>query len=271
MDLDDRMKMYEGLEAQRLLMPRLPVVARMDGICFHSFTSGLDRPYSEAMSRSMIDTTRMLVEHFGADCGYTQSDEISLGWSFENISTDPQMYAGGRVLKLATHLASKTTLFFARSAQINFGEDWRALVKKYNGFDSRVWNVPNLVEASNAILWREQDATKNSIQMAARSVYSHKECHNKNGSQLQEMLFEKGINWNDYPAFFKRGTYILKRKKSTPFTAEEIETLPPLHAARKNPDLVVERVSFEELTPQLGNMNIDERVDFLFGKNDYHG
>lgn len=264
MDLDVRMKLYEGIEAQRILMPRLPVLARMDGICFHSFTKGFKRPYDENLSNAMINTTRLLVEEFGANCGYTQSDEITLGWGFEDTPAETQMYAGGRVQKLATHLAAKTSLKFAQC----IASDAMPIEKvfdKLKGFDARVWNAPSPAEASNAFLWREQDATKNSIQMAARSVYSHKECDNKNGSDLQEMLWKKGINWNDYPDFFKRGTYFVKKRKQTKFTTEEIDKLPLMHQARKNPDLMIERVVYEKSSPQLASMSMQDRVSFLFG------
>jgi tRNA(His) guanylyltransferase len=103
-------------------------------------------------------------------------------------------------------------------------------------FDCRVWNVPNLDEGANAFLWREYDATKNSISMAARAYYEHSEIDNKSGSEMQEMLFAKGVNWNDYPTFFKRGTYVRRRIVRTAFTAKELASLPEKHHAHKNPD-----------------------------------
>jgi tRNA(His) 5'-end guanylyltransferase len=75
-------------------------------------------------------------------------------------------------------------------------------------FDARVYVVPTLEEAVNSFLWREQDATKNSITMAASAYYSHNELMNKNGSEKQEMLFQKEVNWNDYPTFFIRVSYV---------------------------------------------------------------
>ncbi len=111
-------------------------------------------------------------------------------------------------------------------------------------FDARVWNVPNIVEGANCFLWREQDATKNSVSMAARAYYSHSALMNKNGSEMQEMLFQKGVNWNDYPAFFKRGSYIQRKVVSRRFTADELDKLPEKHEARRNPDLMVERTEY---------------------------
>jgi tRNA(His) 5'-end guanylyltransferase len=103
--------------------------------------------------------------------------------------------------------------------------------------------MPNKTEAANVFLWREIDATRNSVQMAGRAYFSHAEVTNKNGSEIQEMLFQRyGINWNDYPTFFKRGVYILRKKVFTKFN--NIEELPKNHEARKNPDLMVERTQY---------------------------
>jgi tRNA(His) 5'-end guanylyltransferase len=129
-------------------------------------------------------------------------------------------------------------------------------------FDCRVYNVPTLDEAVNSFLWREQDATKNSISMAAQSVYSHSELMNKNGSDKQEMLFQKSINWNDYPSFFKRGTYVQRKRVLTPFTSEEIEKLPAKHNARKDPNYVIERWVIDKVDlPPLSK--IENKVDTI--------
>ena len=134
-------------------------------------------------------------------------------------------------------------------------------------FDCRAWQVPNKEEAVNCLIWREQDATKNSISMLAQHYFSHKQLHKKNGSQMQDMLMlEKEVNWNDCPAFFKRGTYVQRQRKLTKFSTEELERLPAKHEARKNPDLMIERNVIEALNlPPLSK--IENKVDvILFGK-----
>jgi tRNA(His) guanylyltransferase len=93
-------------------------------------------------------------------------------------------------------------------------------------------------------LWREFDATKNSISMAAQVHYTHEELMNKNSGEKQEMLWRKGVNWNDFPSFFKRGTYVQRRTVFAKFSTADIEALPPKHNARKNPDVPVERTTY---------------------------
>lgn len=230
----DRMKLYEGLGNPRFI-PKLPVMARLDGRGFHSFTKHAKRPFSEHLHEMMVKTTTMLVEESVADVGYTQSDEITLVW-IENPFFD------GNPQKMCSTLAALASAFFNRLERdpkhgLVFPQPYSIVT-----FDCRVWTVPTLVEAANVFLWRQQDAARNSIQMAARAYMSHKECDGLNGSQLQEKLFaEHGINWGNYPVSFKRGTFVKHAKTTRGFTAEEIEALPEKHNARKDPSLVVER------------------------------
>ncbi len=256
----DRMKMYESQTCGINLIPRIPVVARLDGKGFSKFTKGLSRPYDERLSKLMVETTKYLVKETNANCGYTQSDEITLVWHTDKI--DSAIYFNGRLFKMISDLAAMCSVFFNRELPKYIPEK----ADKMPRFDCRVYNVPNLDEAANSFLWREQDATKNSISMAAQSVYSHRELMGKNGSEMQEMLFQKGINWNDYPSFFKRGTYVQRRRTLTQFTAEEIEKLPAKHNAIKDPSYEIERWTIERVDlPPLSR--IENRSDvIIWGK-----
>lgn len=236
-DLGDRMKFYEMAEAGRMLLPLLPVCVRLDGKSFSRFTEGLERPYDSNFVDLMNYVTKQLVEETNACIGYTQSDEISL--VLYSSTFESQIFFNGRIQKLTSVLASMATGFFNGKKR----DIWLPS-KEGKGpafFDCRVWNVPNKTEAANAILWRERDASKNSIQAATRAYYSHNECFNKNTKEMNEMLFKKGVNWNDYPIFFKRGTFYQRKKIVTKFSEEEMSRLPEFHEARKNPDLEFER------------------------------
>ena len=232
----DRMKMYEGIEAQRAFMPGLPICVRIDGRAFHTFTRGMQRPYDKAMADAMIETTKYLVQQTYACIGYTQSDEISLV-----LRDDAEPLFGGRISKLTSVLASMATAKFNEVIHKTYPE------KPLAQFDCRCWQVPNRVEATNEILWREFDATKNSISMAARSVYSDNQLLNKNSSDKQEMLWQKGINWDKYPVFFKRGTYARRVVIERKLTPDELKDLPEHHEARKNPDMVFTRSEIKEI------------------------
>ncbi|BDD79779.1 hypothetical protein [Burkholderia phage FLC9] len=216
------MKRYE-LSDDRRLMPLLPIVVRMDGRAFSTFTRGLKRPYDERLSTCMIETTGKLVEQWHATLGYTQSDEITI--FLKNDDPLALMPYDGRVQKLIGAFASSVTGKFIRQMNLHLPE--KAHIDPE--FDCRVWQLPNMEEVFNMFLWRESDATTNSIQMAAQSHYSHKQLHKKGWSDLNEMLFQKGVNYNDYPAFFKRGTYLTRRVVHRLLTMDELSKIPEKH------------------------------------------
>jgi tRNA(His) 5'-end guanylyltransferase len=229
----DRMKLYEMAEAGRMFMPRLPICIRLDGRSFSSWTRGLERPYDARLHNLMVLVTHALVEETGATVGYTESDEISLLLFSDDPKT--QVWFGGRIQKIVSTAAAVASAVFNGNCP-QFIPD-----KGMATFDCRAWQVPNLEEAVNVLLWREFDAVKNSIQQAARHYYSHSELLDKHTGEMQEMLHVKGVNWHDYPTWFKRGNYVQRRKTERKFTVAELEKLPPKHQARSNPDLVVER------------------------------
>lgn len=256
-ELGDRMKLYEAVEAGRRFMPLLPVMARIDGRAFHSFTRGMGRPFDERFAAAMVETTTYLVRETNACMGYTQSDEITLAWHSTDIKS--QIFFDGRIAKMTSQLAAHATLAFYREVLARISE----YADRLPTFDARVWQVPNRTEGANVFLWREWDATKNSVSMAANAYYSHKELHGKNSADKHEMLFAKGINWNDYPAFFKRGTYVQRRAVVRPFADDELVKLPPKHNARTNPGLVVERSEWTPVDmPPLGTVVNREAVVF---------
>jgi len=240
--LGDHMKELERVEAGRVLT--YPICIRLDGRSFSTFTSGLRRPYDERLSSLMIDLTKALVDETNATLGYTQSDEISLVLT---APTDPttQGYFGLRAQKIVSMTAAFASVWFARNVDPRIPE--RA--GRSALFDSRAWSVPSLVEAAAVILWRELDARKNAITMAASHYFSVAEIHGKTGAEKIAMLREDGTDFHAYPGFFRRGTFIsrvtIEATKS--FTPEEIATLPPKHHARKNPNLIVTRHALKEL------------------------
>jgi tRNA(His) 5'-end guanylyltransferase len=257
--LGDRIKEYESQTCGTRLLDRLPVVCRLDGKNFSRFTKGLKRPYDERLSNLMVETTKYLVKETNANCGYHQSDEITLVWYSDSYKS--KIYFDGRLFKMISDLAAMASVFFNRELP-NYLPEKKHLMPR---FDCRVFNVPTIQEAANTFLWRELDCTKNSISMAAQHYYSHKELEGKNSSDKQEMLFQKGVNWNDYPAFFKRGTYIQRKRILTKFSAEELSKLPAKHQARQNPELMIERWIIDrlDLPPLMTIQNREEVI--LFG------
>jgi len=236
--IGERLKAYEAFETTRKFIPLLPVYARIDGRGFSKFTKGMNRPYDERMSEAMVDTTKYLVEKTNARIGYVQSDEISLVWYSDRY--DGEIFFNGKIQKMVSVLAAMATAKFTNAILSSWDDDFRSYWERMPHFDCRVFQLPNQTEATNTFLWREQDATKNAISMAAHHYFSHKKLQGKNGAQMQEMLFEKGINFNDYPDFFKRGTFVRRCVVEVPKSAAMYE-FERAKNPNAEPDTVVKR------------------------------
>lgn len=203
-DFGNRMKEYEN--AFRQTLPRrLPVVLRIDGCHFHTFTRGLIKPFDENLTNALWETAKYLAENvMGCKLVYHQSDEISLLLTnYDKLTTES--WFQNNIQKIVSVSASMATAKFNQEIQKVYPD------KPLATFDSRAWVLP-LDEVANYFLWRQQDASKNSISMVAQANFPHIQLQGLNGKQLQDKLFlEKGINWNDLPTWQKRGVCITKQ------------------------------------------------------------
>lgn len=197
--LGDRMKTYEN--SYRIYLPkRLPVILRVDGRAFHTFTRAMDRPFDTTLHTAMVETTKALCKEIsGTKFAYTQSDEISLLITNDD-TLETQPWFDNNLQKIVSIAAAKASVAF------------NAQMSSSILFDARAFILPE-GEVNNYFYWRQQDATRNSIQMAAHTYFPHKECQGKNCDELQEMLFAQfGINWNNYAPWQKRGTCVVKEQ-----------------------------------------------------------
>lgn len=232
--LGNRMKNYEYVTRTHLTR-RLPVIVRLDGKAFHSFTRGFKRPFDAVLVKSMQETMKYLCENIqGCVLGYTQSDEITLVL-VDYQSRESDSWFDNNIQKMVSVSASMATFAFNRAFQSEINQyelDWRSSLtpqsvsiqeantkyvntlkqaaRKGAMFDSRVFTLPK-EEVVNCLIWRQQDATRNSILSVGQANFSQNQLHGKKCDVIQDMLFvEKGINWNDYPTTLKRGSCCIK-------------------------------------------------------------
>lgn len=214
-----RMKNFYESRNQSFLTRRTPVILRIDGKAFHTYCKNLIKPFDEGLIEDMQQTAIYLCQNIqGAKCAYTQSDEISiLVTDYADLNT--QAWVDYNVQKMVSHSAAMFVEAFLklRLKRAIKDEKWKTIdellnLKEWNKHqlcDSRVFNIPK-EEVANYFYARQKDATKNSIYQLAFSLYSHKELHGKNGSEMQEMCFQKAHNWNDLHWSKKRGSFIVK-------------------------------------------------------------
>lgn len=208
MQLGDRMKEYEAITDIKLIK-KLPTIARFDGRSFHTFCRGLQKPWDQRFHEAMIETTIALCQNIqGAQCGYTQSDEITiLITDIENQNSEA--WFGYRIQKMASIGASIATEAFVKQIGQKIPEKYKNAVQ----FDCRVFNLPNLQEVLNVFLWRQQDAIRNSKLSLGQSKISHKELHGKSSRDVADLIYNKyGISWaNDLTSSQKWGTMIIRK------------------------------------------------------------
>lgn len=242
-EFDKRMQNYKYTSDQSL-MRRTPVIIQIDGMHFHTFTQGLDKPFDEILVRSMQDTAKYLCENIqGCVLAYTQSDEINL-LLIDYQRLDSQAWFDNRIQKLTSAAASLATLEFNR----RFAERVRIMrtmvlhenhpdnsnekthetvkyLKKFGAtkkgatFAACAFNLPQ-DEVTNFFYWRQQDAIRNSIQMVGQANFSHTELQHKSCEDIKQMLRDKSEAtggtikpWEDYPMFLQRGTCIIKNEE----------------------------------------------------------
>ena len=264
--LGDRMKDFYENRYRFYLTRRMPVIIRIDGNAFHTFTRGLDKPFDKDFMCMMQETCKSLCAGIqGCVGGYVQSDEISLLLiDYQNLNSDAWFdYNLQKVVSLAA--ARATAVFndyvcgivkaYNDIACATFIDDTKPYWTKYNIwkpkqfkaiFDARAFNIPK-EEVCNYFIWRQKDATRNSIQAAGQAQFSHKELNGKSQSDIQEMLFQKGINWNDYSIPEKRGSFVRRYSESTETENGIVITRQPWRVDDEMPILTEDRTYIEEL------------------------
>lgn len=208
--LGDRMKRYESVP-QISLTRRVPVIIRLDGKAFHTFTHGMKKPFDRDLQEAMWGATAALCKQVqGVKVAYVQSDEVSLLLT-DYESTKTQGWFDYDLEKVVSVSASIMSVAFNHLCETGPAHLNERRNKVLAVFDARAFNIPR-EEVANYFVWRQQDATRNSIEAAAQVCFSHKSLHGLNCNQLQEKLFQdKSINWNDYPVVQKRGACIVKQ------------------------------------------------------------
>lgn len=234
MKLGERMKEYE-MQSRTKLLRKTPVIIRLDGKAFSTFTRGLDKPFDKEFVEIMQKTMLELCENIqGCVLGYVQSDEITLVL-VDYQDRDTCAWFDNQIQKIVSVSASMSTLFFNKFFEEllwnmtkyfnNVNLDRVALLQKKTfkaTFDSRAFNIPK-EEVINNLIWRQQDCTRNSVNALAQSLFSQKQIEGINAKDLQDKMFtEKDVNWNDLPTTIKRGSCAIKDESGKWFIDNEI-------------------------------------------------
>lgn len=237
--LGERMKGYEHAARSTLPM-RMPVILRVDGKAFHTWTRGCERPFDDRFIAAMDAVAIALCEELqGAVLAYAQSDEISvLLHNYKRLKS--YAWFDNQVQKMVSVSASIAAATMTAASTAIFGETRMAF------FDSRVFVLPE-AEVANYFIWRQQDASRNSVQMVAQALFPQRVLHGRNTAQLQEMIYaESGQNWNDLPVHKRRGRCV-RRQIGAEVTSTRpawfVDMAPPLFTQER--DYVTQHLAVE--------------------------
>lgn len=198
--LGDRMKRYENVN-RNYLIRRMPVIIRLDGKKFSSWTRQCAKPFDSGLSLLMMNSMWYLTEHIqGAVFGYTQSDEISIFLrDYDTLNTD--MWFDGNIQKIASISASMLTAVFNRAIPqfLTYTENYDLAT-----FDARVFNIPK-EEVCNYFIWRQSDIQRNSIQMMGQHYLGHKTIQGLNNEKLTKLLEVEGYDVSTIEQKFTHG------------------------------------------------------------------
>lgn len=254
-EFGDRMKAYEREFTSAYVPIDQILCVRIDGKGFSKFTNGFKKPFDEVISTVMVNTMKKLVEDTHASIGYTQSDEITLIYTPGEKASE--YIFGGKVSKINSILASMATHYF------NYNLAACVKVDKPAFFDCRAWAVPDLVEASNVLLWRVQDARKNSISSLFRWTAGHSKMHGLSGEDMKALLkSDYFTDWEELPNKYKYGTYAKPVTVETYLTQDELMRIPE----HKRPDakVLVKRTKIRELDLGFfGDYTLEQRIEYV--------
>jgi tRNA(His) guanylyltransferase len=264
--LGDRLKQWEASYEHRA-MKGVPLVARLDGRAFHTFTRSMNRPYDERMQACMRAAAVGLLEDLHPNIAYTQSDEITVAWNIATRSKSEYPFSG-RMQKLASVLASVATEAFNRAFREHFHSSWYEDTQGYQDralatFDCRVFQVPTTDDLLDVFIWREDDAVKNSVTMLAQAHYTHQELLGVNTDMKLRMLEKKGVVWGNEPTHFKRGLYLKRSWMYRELTEKELARIPEKHRAGLVGQRVERSMIVEREVPRVRSMERGQAISVL--------
>ncbi|MBQ2804171.1 MAG: guanylyltransferase [Lachnospiraceae bacterium] len=221
-DFDKKMRVYEE-SLDQFILPDMYLVARLDGRSFTRLTKEVcqfEAPFDERFRDMMIKTVQYLMNcGFRMIYGFTESDEISL-----LFHPDDQTF-GRKVRKLNTTLAGEASAAFSLESG------------RLATFDCRIVPLPNIERVCDYFLWRQEDAHRNSLNAycywtlrkeGMSKTQATALLEGKSVSYKNELLFSKGINYNDVPNWQKRGIGVryqeVEKEGFNPVTKEMVKT-----------------------------------------------
>lgn len=256
------MEEFERLETGRRSHRRWLMV-RVDGKNFSRYSTALEKPFDRRFEDTMCAVAKGLLYELGGAVAYTQSDEVTVGIYLHHAhATLPY---GGRYQKVASVAAAVATAVW--NQEVGVGR----MVPRQNGtmalFDGRAWSPPSLWETANVFVWRQRDAVRNSVSMAASARFSHRALMGKTVEERRLMLVDIGVPWEMERMRSRMGIFLRRSEAVRTYTEEEVLRLPLKHTARRNPGVPICVMEETWVVQDLARLSRKEQLSFLTGRS----
>jgi tRNA(His) 5'-end guanylyltransferase len=223
--LGDKVKALEDVANEHAFEPNAFLIARVDGRAFHTFTRGMAKPADLWLLDSMVHATVETAADFKSRLAYVQSDEATFCWHYETPAHGSLPF-NGRVQKLCSLIAGVFSACFIDGLVARDPKRYLEL-GRVPAFDCRIWAVPGAAEQAEAFAWREKDAVKNAVSMAACTVASPSELAGMKHRERLALLEERGFDWEGLPLAFRAGAYVRRQSRMGEIDAETLAKIPP--------------------------------------------
>lgn len=259
--LGEKIKSFENKEAKRKIKKDLPLIVRVDGRSFSTYTRNFSKPFDARISTAMEKSASIVLRDFKFDIAYTQSDEIT----FILLGKDSAEYTpifDGKYQKIVSTVAGLTSAafnFYINQERIN--------PLAFPHFDARAFQVSEIDDAIDVIQWRAEDGERNAISMIAQSIFTHKQLQRVNTKTMISMINDKSLKkYVDYESRYRYGIFLRNEKYEYQLTDDELERIPKNQIPENN---IVIRSKIVSITlPDSFNKMTNKR-EFLFAKSNY--
>lgn len=214
--LKDRIDSYQETSDFKLLN-KLPLIISINGRSFTKTTSIIDKPYCTKFAESMLSATlKLCLEIEGSVFSYQHNDEIVIV-AKNDQSIETESWYDNKIQKICSVASSiATSAFKTHASQLNLNIVGEPI------FTTQVFTVPNLSEAINTLIYKQQQNFYTSAQFACYYELSKKHDRENIKDMLSGLTIDEkigllhqecNIDFNEYPLSFRRGIACYKIPK----------------------------------------------------------
>ncbi|KAB0798192.1 hypothetical protein PPYR_09242 [Photinus pyralis] len=273
---NSKFEYVRNFESEDRLLPNCWIIVRIDGKNFHKYSSkhNFTKP-NDARALNLMNRSAFCVmkEYKDIVLSYGESDEYSFVLRKE---TELHNRRGTKLLTHITSLFSSSYVFHWR----DYFHDQSMLYPPY--FDGRIVLYPSDNNLRDYLSWRQVDTHINNLynttfwNLVQKGNLTNREAQERLSgtfsSDKNEILFsEFGINYNNEPIMFRKGTILLRKKIKNPHRDKLHQVVLPIFEDMMHDEFWIQHPEILSNIPNegynLGEGDVHELVELQFRLN----